>query len=254
MTERRDDGRPAQGQQGPDAGPQPDQPQIVVSDPEDFARTRQLRTVFDARDDYQQKKVEIMSERMDDSERKKRIWKLMQRFAMAVEPLADKHQEASRFWTEKTYKANGFAFVNNVAGKDKALAFVQEKRPAEYEEYQDLRSEKQRESDRILRKRLSDDIIQQLNKIRWLATPRPAKFDGISDMLDKTPAIAYLSDSKTNDIESTYPPIELSDEVWRDLNTFIDRIGLGFDTETTKQTKIDDDLLSEVEEWRQTNI
>ena len=47
---------------------------------------------------------------------------------------------------------------------------------------------------------------------------------------------------------------ETSDTAFRDLQDFIREIGLGVQFDTTQQTKIDDDLLEEVDAWRRTNV
>jgi len=68
-------------------------------------------------------------------------------------------------------------------------------------------------------------------------------------MMKQTPRLAYLTTS--DDIKTSPPPQRLSDEVFRDVQSFVDDIGLGFNVSEEQQTKIDADLIKELNEWRQ---
>jgi len=230
------------------------QRQIVVSDPEDFARTRQLRSVFDARDEYQKQKTEVQRNRdlaWDDVN--EQVWHLIQRFAFAIEPLAKKHSVADRFWEQKTYTVQNYAFAADVATTEEGIEYVAANHTNIYEKLQDTVQKRSNQTGGMLSG--GETKIKKLNnKSRWLATSKPAEFEGISSMMGRTPSLAFMNDGPRCLIKETAPPVSLSDEIYRDLNNFIDSIGLGFDVETTQQTKIDDDLLQEVDEWRRQNV
>lgn len=257
MTDPSDDRRPAQDQGGPDAGPQSDRPQIVVSDPEDFARTRQLRSVFDARDGYQEGKHEAKNNRdLTWAEMNHQVWNLIQRFAFAIEPLAKQHDAADRFWTKKKYKVDNFAFRRDKATLEEGLEFLAKNHPRKFQAFKKKKNEqgKRDEKTGLMTGTSKRQISNMETVFRWRATPTPAEFEGIRSMMDKKPMLICFKTGPVKKIKETAPPIKLSDKIYRDLNNFIDQIGLGFDVETTQQTKIDDDLLDEVETWRKNNI
>lgn len=83
------------------------QPQIVVDDPEDFAQTRQLRSIFDARDAYieQRQQANMMHEQegLRWTKMNRHIFRYLQDFAMSVEPLLLSHERGREIWTEKEY-------------------------------------------------------------------------------------------------------------------------------------------------------
>jgi hypothetical protein len=85
----------------------------------------------------------------------------------------------------------------------------------------------------------------------FAASDMGVEFAGIEEIVRTSPKL-YVKNNRDG-IHQSLPPQELSDLVFRDLQTFLSDIGLGVDMQTEQQTMIDDDLLSEVNEWRQKN-
>jgi hypothetical protein len=322
----------------PDAGrgEQRDEPerQIVVNDPEDFAKTRQLRTIFDALDDYRDA-VREADERFDNGEialglRNKIIFEYMQDVGMAVEPIALSHESGAKLWKEKTYSFNGTVVhklgaagtedarepmkelvqkhvtghptkaelqkVIDIIGfdlRDKDLrkiedhfaAKAEEKATVSTQEVQRLLNADTKKLSRISMTRVESeletvasrgpapspepedvvDTIYEAIENAGRGKRRTAKFElrrfatdwgwettGIKSLLDGLPSLMY-ADSSDKEFRRTAPPKEISDEVVRDIRIFIQEAGLGIDFNEEQQTKIDDELLEEVDEWRETN-
>lgn len=218
--------------------------QIVVDDPQDFAKTRQLRSIFDARDQYTAARRDAnraCEEReIDFGTRNARIWRHMQDFAMAVEPLFKQHDSGQQIYEKKEYSLDTWAKSSDVVDLKEAIKYCREKEPELYQ--------KAKNSD--VRQRFGNGISSKFEaKLRWAATPKGVNFRGIQSMMKQTPRLAYLTTS--DDIKTSPPPQRLSDEVFRDVQSFVDDIGLGFNVSEEQQTKIDADLIKELNEWRQ---
>lgn len=224
------------------------QPQIVVDDPEDFAKTRQLRSIFDARDAYvdaRREANELQEEgEITHPEKHKRIFRHAQDFVMALEPLLRKHD--AEILTDKTYRLDSAAWKNDIASAEDAIAYCRENNPEMLQKYQD----KKKPADSF---GTNTAATKLRNRMVWAASDTGVEFDGLQELISRTPRLKYLrADEK--DIGTSAPPQWLSDEVFRDLQRFIDEIGLGFDMKETQQTKIDDDVLKELDQWRSQNI
>lgn len=322
----------------PDAGPgeQHDAPekQIIVNDPEDFAKTRQLRTIFDTLDDYREAAREV-GEKHDKGElstglRNKIIFEYMQDVAMAVEPIALTHKSGVKLWEEKTYSFDGTVVhklgaagsedarepmkklvKNHVTGrptkdelekitsiigfdlKDSALRKIEEHYAAEAEKQasvstQEVQRLMKADADKLGRISMSrvgseletafspdpvpspqpeavvDAVYEAVEnahagnkraaefQLRRYATDWGWKTTGIESLLDSIPSLVY-PDSSNKEFRRTAPPKEVSDEVVRDIRIFIQEAGLGIDFDEEQQTKIGDDLVEEVDGWRDTN-
>jgi len=108
----------------PDAGADEssgsDRRHIVVDDPEDFAKTRQLRAIFDARDDYIDARREANKAKEDGeigfARRNSHVFRYLQDFAMTMEPLLKSHDKGREIWTDREYGIDhGFVKKENVA-------------------------------------------------------------------------------------------------------------------------------------------
>lgn len=324
----------------PDAGPgeQRDEPdrQIVVNDPEDFAKTRQLRAIFDALDDYQeQKRAATKAKREGEislGSKSRYIFEYMQDFAMAVEPLAKSDEKGLKLWRKKTYSYDGMvidsaSLPDIEAAKREILEPMIEKHvsglparselqkatdipgfsvPDEYlnhieQHYKAHRERYLNATTQEVQRLLSADTddLTRINPARvqsgveQLASPEPtpappvsdiadaiidavedqqghgptkeAEFnlrkmaadwgwrtEGVGSMLGTVPKLMYPDTSK-NEFRPTAPPKAVADEVVQDLRGLIQHLGLGIDFNEEQQTKIDDDLLEEVDEWREGN-
>jgi len=219
---------------------------IVVDDPEDFARTRQLRSIFDARDKYVETRRSANRKYengdMEFSTKNSRIWGYMQDFAMAVEPLAKQHEKGRYIFEEKVYKVDSWAKKKNKVDVKQAYQFCEKNAPEIV--------------DKVNRSRSNSPFGrltgEETDIMVWAATKKGVNFRGVQSMVKRTPSLLYFSNMER--IETSEPPQELSDEVFRDLNAVLDDVGLGFEIQESQQTKIDDDLMREVNEWRKQNL
>lgn len=327
----------------PDAGSddsnETPQPQIVVDDPEDFAKTRQLRAIFDARDDYIAARREA-NEAHDQKgglsfkDMNAHIFRHLQDFAMAAEPLLMSNDDGQELWEDKEYRIDAAVCdAASLASVQDGLNLLQqtaEKVIGGRVTHQNLRvladsfdiklpenernrvikiieqaAEQQTSSTPQIRAQSLDDIsdidVNQLqnamtqsqqsqtqtasasasdvvraiqrvkkgddysgysyssmrmdhfeHKLRIQATDWGWQTTGIKSLVSHVPKLAYPNTSR-NQFGKTAPPQSLSNDVFRDIQLFLDDIGLGISFDETQQTKIDDDLLNEVEDWRSTN-
>ena len=281
-------------------GDQP--PQIVVDDPEDMAKTRKLRSIFDAADDYIEARREA-NELHDAGEisfatKNKHIYRYMQDFAMQLEPLLISYDEGTEIWEERTYRIEDKRFVaaaellsaeeavsayvnlvdQQLSGAvtdddlriileiadldvpvDRLKQEIEEMRPAETQP----RQQPSPDAERIV------SVIKSLSRpSSWVST-RDDKFsnnlresftdwgwevEGLRHLIDDIPKLAYPKGGHKNEFGHTAPPQEVSNAAYRDMQGFLDDIGLGIRFDEEQQTKIDDDLLKEVNDWREENI
>lgn len=320
----------------PDAGSPSDgeQPQIVVDDPEDFAKTRQLRAIFDARDDYFDARKEANKKHQngdfDFPRKNSHIFSHMQHFAMALEPLLITYEEGKEIWEEREYgvKSN-FVEQGQLASDNDAFQLLRAVIDQQIDnsvteaklrrilstvgiEMQSRKIEdivKQFAPDSSNRQRISVDtpatmspdaisqtdmerLQQQLaamnkesepssvdpaqlanaiykkkrgkrhrlagdqkfeHRLRIAATDWGWSIKGVKQLVTGTPKLAY-SKGSIDEFGTTAPPQNVSDAVVRDLQSFVNDIGLGLSFDEEQQTKIDNDLLKEVNDWRDENI
>jgi len=224
--------------------------QIVVNDPEDFAKTRQLRAIFDARDEYIEKRREankLLDEHEIDFAGKNRLIFLhLQDLAMSMEPLLKSYDDGQRLWTEKTYTLDDWARPGDVVDVDTALRHAKQHQP---ELFEDIK--KERQENRFSGVSFAQEKAENL--AIWVASDTGVELQGLEALVSRTPKLRYLS-SNRKDICPSPPPQSLSDEAFRDMQRFISDIGLGVDIQSEQQTKIDDGLLEEVDKWRQNNV
>lgn len=235
------------------------EPKIVVDDPEDLAKTRQLRAIFDARDEYTKTRRKA-NEKLEHHEitrttRNYRLFRTVQDFIMAIEPLLKSHDQGKDLWKNRTYRIEGYALAEDVSSVEVAKAKAK-KAKCEIEDadlavvdsplvaaLQDLNGG---EGNRRLGRK-----SKQKSKLQIAATEFTVEFEGLSDILGEIPDLRRPEVATKGEIERARPPQHLSDEVFRDCQAFIDQVGLGIEVEEEQHTKIDDDLLEELDQWRQ---
>lgn len=236
----------------PDAGSDDEQPTVVVEDPEDFARTRQLRAIFDARDHYRDVRrnpADYTTRSADSPSKQGVVFQAVQTLIVEIEPLLKEHDDGKELWDNRTYEGSEAAPVSNVPTYSEAVEILQEIQPGKISEIVEADVPPAGPGG------LDVDEWQQ-NKIISAATPwGSAKIEGLSEAAAGVtwayPVNMKMEQSHTADA----PPKRVSDEIYRDCIEFIQSIGLGVDIEEeTTVTKIDDDLIKEVEQWRQQNL
>lgn len=239
------------------------QQKIIVDDPEDFAKTRQLRAIFDARDDYIQARREAnrqMEEgKIEFTDRNRRVFRHLQDLAMTMEPLLKSYDGGREIWKENTYGVDG-----NFCAPEQLLDFLDAKRTLE-----EICDSLPSEGEGSVAKELLDEYEERVKteyssswkmrkikaRIITAATPWGWEIQGLGNLIKKTHRLKYKKTNPGKSFFGTTPPVqEISDDAFRDLQDFIRQIGLGVRFDEEQQTKINDDLLQEVDEWRRQNV
>jgi len=309
----------------PDAGgggsEKPPEQNIVVNDPEDFAKTRQLKSLFDDRDKF------VKSREMAQEEARHKaagpIFHNLQDYIMAAEPLLRSSEKGEEVLNERTYTTD-----NRFVSRAKLLSFEQARRsltkavmdrvtppvsPAQVhtllhrmgvdlpeqlieEKFKEARSATaaatasvfDSHSDvpaRVNLSRLKTDIERlggrsvasaqvevlmellfgeiegaeldwkrrQKAKIRGAATDWGWSVEGAASLTGEIPVLAYRK-KHSHEFGTTAPPPWISNEVFVDVQSAITDLGLGVSFSEEQQTKIDSDLLKEVDQWRRENV
>lgn len=273
------------------------QPQIVVDDPEDFAKTRQLRAIFDARDDYIDARRKANRAKEDGeisyTAKNKRIFRHMQDLALSMSAMLKSHELGREIWNEREYGIDhsftaksglqsfeeGVKFCRGIVqdanvkqmeeiakqtgfADDTAGMFDDDvQRAAELldrlpgEDADESHPAFKRSSLKYVGRSTSDRIREDIKEeFRVFATSWGWSVTGLKNLVDTTPILKFSRKKGSNDFHATVPPQRIPDAVFQDLQEFINELGLGVTFDETQQTKIDDDLLDEVDSWRQKNI
>ena len=327
----------------PDAGSddsnETPQPQIVVDDPEDFAKTRQLRAIFDARDDYIQARREANEAHdrnggLSFKDMNAHIFRHLQDFAMSAEPLLLGFDDGKQLWEDKEYRIDaavceraalasvqdGLNLLHKMAEKvidghvthqnlrfladsfdiklpqnerNRVIEIIEQAREQQTSSTPQIRAQSLDDISNIDVNRLqkavtqsqeaqtqtaaanASDVVRAIQRVkkgddysgysynsmrmdqfehtlRVQATDWGWQTTGIKSLVSHVPKLAYPNTSR-KEFGKTAPPQSLSNDVFRDIQLFLDDIGLGISFDETQQTKIDDDLLDEVEDWRSMN-
>jgi hypothetical protein len=239
------------------------QPKIIVDDPEDFAKTRQLRAIFDARDDYIDARREA-NRAYEDGEiqmpqKNRHVFRYLQDLAMTMEPLLKSYDAGREIWDETTYGVDSnFCATDDLPDFEDARDILRgtvSNLPADgdgsrakqlLEKYND-----------VFEGRYGGSRKEQTVKadIRTHAASWGWEVQGLGALIQKDHRLKYrLKDPGRDFFGSTSVPQRISDDAFRDLQDFIRSIGLGVQFDTEQQTKIDDGLLEEVDEWRRQNV
>jgi len=262
--------RPGAGDDRDDAP----QPKIVVEDPEDFAKTRQLRSIFDARDDYIEARRDanrLLEEgELSMAKRNRRVFRYLQDLAMTIKPLMQSYDAGQEIWDEHTYGHDSFVAAALVPSTKEAKQRIKAITEAgetpdsksavqrahelrnEFEEARDAKAKSTRPSFG------PDEIGGIESKMRKFATPWGWEVQGLGQLTQNNHRLKYYSTERKRSTESQFdtspPPQEVCDAAFSDIQDFIREIGLGVQFNEEQQTKIDDDLLQEVDQWRRTNV
>lgn len=208
----------------PDAPDERGDTTIVVDDPEDFAKTRMLRSIFDALDNYRKtrRKAQKLEVRPDngfgEEEKRKLVFGAMQEVLLTAEPLLRGTDGGEELWTERRYRLR-----STVVGLS----------PSDTGEY--ANSLHQRKSASAVMENGSQTV------------------EGMAAFVNGTSFYAHVTEPYDQIIRAA-PGTETCNAPVRDAQQHLSDVGLGVDLSTEQQTKISEDTLEEVEEWRQRNI
>jgi len=238
------------------------QPKIIVDDPEDFAKTRQLRAIFDARDDYIDARREAnrqMEEgKIDFSDRNRRVFRHLQDLAMTMEPLLKSYDAGREIWDEHTYGVDGsFCDPDDMPSFDTAKHRLKSKLaelPGEGEGTKAKQLLERYEDARYSVAMSGPSIKSTQADIRAYETSWGWQVQGLGRLIEKTHRLKCRATNSRKPFKLTPPTQQICDAAFRDLQDFIRQIGLGVQFDSEQQTKIDDGLLEEVDEWRRKNV
>ena len=314
----------------PDAGGGDQPPQIVVDDPEDMAKTRKLRSIFDAADDYIEARREANelhdAGKMDLSMKNRHIYRHMQDFAMQLEPLLISYDEGTEIWEERSYGIEDKPFVasGELLSADEAVSeyvdfvdhrlsgqitdndlrtiievadidlpvaelrqAIEDMQPTERQSQspenpisveqamqmkhvdaaQVAAANSQRKQPGPDAERIVKMLKRQTKSSSWMS--RRSRFthrlrvyftdwgwqvQGLKNLIDDIPKLTYPKAGHKQEFGYTAPPESVSNSAYRDMQRFLDDIGLGVQFDETNQTKVGDDLLEEVDDWRADNV
>jgi len=213
-----------------------DGPRIVVEDPEDFARTRQLRSVFDARDDYVKTRKKTGDAFRAGSISIMDRWEEMQdeltSLIMQLEPLMMRTESGQHLL------------------HDEKFSFPRMCWRYELPQVQDVKD--MDAFDELPSSWGSEYKVKRFIYDEFGPEDRALDFEGLLKFTEQV-TIAYPDQKHRKWITGTFSK-QLQDEAYRRCLDYIQEIGLGLDTDQAEQqTKVDDDLLDEVEEWRASN-
>lgn len=199
--------------------PADDDAQIVVNDPEDLAKTRMLRSVFDALDEYRRTRRKtnraVATDELGELDRRRLVFEAFQQILLSAEPLFSETDDGKEIWEEKEYSLHSSA-IN-----------VPKRQP---------------------------HGVSSGGKRRFEQGDRAVT--GLRSFVAGHTFYTMVGGSRkaSKRVVTASPGPETCNQGYRDVTAYLSDIGLGIDLGEETQTKIDDDTLDELEEWRQKNV
>lgn len=231
-----------------------EQPDLVVEDPEGYARAQQLRAVFRARDQFlrvrRRVKHNTPSRQDVPLDGVSDIFTAVQEMVLAVEPLLVATGEHERLLSQE-------AFTIANAGREQQIPSFERSRSI-------ASAHARRRFDNLLgvqddQGRVDPDALPLAERraLRMTAARKRGVFDGVTirgirpfGTRDLKVAVPYRSHWRRQ-----APPVETSVEIFSRCQQAMSDLGLGFDIEEEEHaSKVDDDLLEEVADWRRENL
>lgn len=241
---------------------EPEAADIVVSDPEDFARTRQLRSIFNARDHFIEERRRAEQAAQDGElsapQKRKRVYQAMQDLVIAIEPLIHEHEDSDWYLAEKEYQIPGACWRSDIPDKEQLAQVV----PEEYQKQQRI-AKRGPMGSTMNNVNLSDE---QLSSLRQSAASALGLFDepliinGMQTVAQDVIDVVYpyserIGRSSRSRLHVSAPKTHFAVQVFRDCQTILTDVGLGVELrEEQQQTKITDDLIKEVQQWQDKNL
>jgi hypothetical protein len=214
-----------------------DRPQIVVDDPDQFSRTRQLRSIFDARQDFVDVRREsrnlLQRHEITPRQKNQRLFRALQDFVILVQPVLGNSTEGKAVLDEQIFEAEGCCRLTQLPTK------------AELKEM-----EIPEQTMRVQKTHQVRKLQQKVGKEQNLFTG--VQWTGANSLINETGLLAIPQ--RNGEVFVTPPRERLLVRVFQSLTSAMGSVGLGVDTSEEQQTKIDEDLLKEVDQWRRQNV
>jgi len=205
---------------------QPQQPQpqqdIAVADPDNFARTRQLRSIFDARKNFietrRNARALMQKEEIKKPKKNDRIYRALQDFIVLIQPVFLQDPAGRQLLEEEKIVVSGCCL------------------PTELPESDD---------ERLARRQKA--IAQE----KGVFDGPGLYFNGAASIINSEQRVIYPT---STELMKCLPRERFSFRVFGRIQKIMSDVGLGVDTSEEQQTKITDDLLKEVDQWRKQNV
>ncbi len=214
-----------------------DQATIVVDDPDQFSRTRQLRSIFDARQDFVDVRREsrnlLQRHEITPRQKNQRLFRALQDFVILVQPVLGNSTEGKAVLDEQIFEAEGCCRLTQLPTK------------AELKEM-----EIPEQTMRVQKTHQVRKLQQKVGKEQNLFTG--VQWTGANLLINETGLLAIPQ--RSGELFVTPPRERLLVRVFQALTSAMGSVGLGVDTSEEQQTKIDEDLLKEVDQWRRQNV
>jgi hypothetical protein len=210
---------------------QPQQPQpqqdIAVADPDNFARTRQLRSIFDARQNFietrRNARALMQKEEIKKPKKNDRIYRALQDFIVLIQPVFLQDPAGRQLLEEEKIIVSGCCRPSELPELDAAVADGNE---------------------RLARR-------AKLGQKKDVFSGPGLCFNGAASIINSEKRVVYLTSTEPM---KCLPRERFSFRVFGRIQKIMSDVGLGVDTSEEQQTKITDDLLKEVDEWRRQNV
>jgi hypothetical protein len=212
-----------------------DQPTIVVDDPDQFSRTRQLRSIFDARQDFVDTRREsrnlLQGRKISLRQKNERLFRAIQDFVILLEPVLWNSEEGKAVLNEQIFESKNCCRLTELPTKSelKEMEMVSVGTTSE--------------------KKTVRKSQQTVGKDKDLFTG--VRWKGANSLINETGLLAYPQRDRV--VLHTPPREQILVRAFQALNSAMGSVGLGVDTSEEQQTKIDEDLLKEVDQWRKKN-
>jgi len=177
---------------------------------------------------------------------------------MTMEPLLKSYDAGRQIWEENTYGVDSsFCAPEDIPSAEaakKTLRSQVEELPAEGKGTKARELLEKYDEARYSTRMGGPSIRSAESEIRTMVTSWGWEVQGLGRLIEKTHKLKYRAKNSRNPFGSTPPTQQISDAAFRDLQDFLREIGLGVRFDEEQQTKINDDLLEEVDEWRRQNV
>lgn len=211
--------------------------EVEPVDIDELVNTRRVRSLFDAREDCRKMRTEakMKTDGRGGEAASTAYRNVLESYVRECEPLFAKTDNGRRYWTEyrfgtfkikpetKPIPGDGPGSGRQIAGSGEQIINEPEANTVD---------------------------VRGLNSLFQLASPTAVQVQ--VRQRSKRLSEGYTAKNITAERQI---PFDILDRMYSAVNSYLNELGLGIDVqEGEQQTKVDDDLLNEVEAWRRANL
>lgn len=240
-----------------------EQPEVVAEDPEGYAQTEQLRAVFEARKQFFRVRRQAREHTLALNRGSNRavvpsvtpdgafqIFTALQEVVLAVEPLLAATGEHETLLEKEPFEIPNAELIDNIPTFREAEKIVPRELDKNFGHLEAIKDSKGNIKPRELSER-------QRRRLRMSAARKKDLFGGVTlegiRVFGTREIVLAVPRGKSWSAQA--PPAETSIEVFSRCQRELSELGLGFDlSEEEQQSRVDIELLEEVQEWREDNI